>query len=131
MKRLLLALLLVTGLTPIAAAQSLPEWSIWKNQLTSLLIITKVNSGAGTFMGTFINNADGYKCQGFGVPITGKITGSNVSFVANFAPCHNTITAWKGTLSGNTITADWDLWYTEDDANFHEMKNTDTFTKIN
>jgi hypothetical protein len=128
MRRILLVFLLVTGFAPTVIAQSLPEWSIWKNQRTSLLIITKVN--AGTFIGTFINNAEGYKCQGFGVPITGKITGTKVTFVANFAPCSNTITAWKGILSGNTIVADWDLWYADDDANFHEDKKQDTFTKI-
>ncbi len=131
MQRLLLALLLVAGLVPSAIAQSLPEWSIWKNQRNSLLIITKVDAGAGTFIGTFINNAGGFKCQGFGVPVTGKIAGSNVAFVANFAPCSNTITAWKGTLSGDTITTDWDLWYADADANFHELKDKDAFTKVN
>src|SRR5262245_24307524 len=119
MKRLLLAFLLIIGLTPIAAAQSLPEWSAWKNQRTSLLIVTKVDSGKGAFIGTFINNADGFACQGIGVPVTGKIKDSSVTFIANFATCHNTITAWKGTLSGNTITTDWDLWYVDGDGNFH------------
>jgi Avidin family len=129
MRRILLVLLLVTGSAPTAIAQSLPEWSIWKNQRTSLLIVTKVS--ADIFMGTFINNAQGFKCQGVAVPIAGKSTGDKVTFVANFAPCSNTITAWKGTLSGNTITADWDLWYADDDGNFHEDKSQDTFTKIN
>jgi hypothetical protein len=130
MKRLFGALLLLIGLTSITSAQSLPEWSVWKNQYTSLLIVTKVDSATGNFIGTFINNAKGYECQGIGVPVTGKIKGSSVAFVANFASCHNTITGWKGTLSGNTITTDWDLWYADPDANFHEMKGQDTFTKV-
>jgi hypothetical protein len=84
MRRILLALLLVIGLAPVTAAQSLPEWSIWKNQRTSLLIITVINGK--DFIGTFINNAQGYHCKGIGVPITGTVTGNDVMFVANFAP---------------------------------------------
>jgi hypothetical protein len=131
MKRLLCGLLLGLLLSTVAHAQTLPEWSIWQNQRTSLLIVSKVDASAGTFIGTFINNAPGYRCQGFAVPISGKISGSDVSFVANFAPCDNSITAWKGKLSGTTIGTDWVLWYADKDANFFEIKDKDTFTKIN
>jgi hypothetical protein len=131
MKRLICCLLLATGLSTAARADGLPEWSIWKNPRESLLIITTVDTAAGTFAGTFINNAKGYKCAGFGVPIKGKIAGGNVAFVANFAPCVNTITAWKGTLGDKTISTSWQLFSADDDGNFKELKNDDVFTRVN
>ena len=60
-----------------------------------------------------------------------KITGSSVAFVANFAPCANTMTAWKGSLSGSTITTDWELWSADSDGNFRQIKDQAIFTKIN
>ena len=131
MKRFVCCLLLALGLTTAARADGLPEWSIWKNPRDSLLVISLVDTAAGTFSGTFINNAKGYKCAGFGVPIKGKITGSNVAFVANFAPCVNTITAWKGTLGDKTISTSWQLFSADDDGNFKELKNDDVFTRVN
>jgi hypothetical protein len=127
MMRLVCGLLIGFGLCGSAHAQ-LTEWSVWQNVRTSLLVVSTIDTAKGTFIGTFINNADGYRCKGFAVPITGKFAGGDVSFVANFAPCDNTITVWKGTVSGNTITADFDLWYV-DDYKFVEIKDTDTFTK--
>lgn len=131
MKRLTCCLLLALGLSTAAHADGLPEWSIWKNPRESLLIITTVDTAAGTFAGTFINNAKGYRCAGFGVPIKGKITGNNVAFVANFAPCVNTITAWKGTIGDKAISTSWQLWSADDDGNFKELKNDDVFTRVN
>jgi hypothetical protein len=124
-------LLLAFGLTAPASAGSLPEWSIWKNPRDSLLIITTVDTAAGAFAGTFINNAKGYKCQGLGVPIKGRITGDNISFVANFAPCANTITSWKGSLGDKTISTTWRLWSADDNGDFKELKNDDVFTRVN
>ena len=97
----------------------------------SLLVISLVDTVAGTFSGTFINNAKGYKCAGFGVPIKGKINGNTIAFVANFAPCVNTITAWKGTLGDKTISTSWQLFSADDDGNFKELKNDDVFTRVN
>jgi hypothetical protein len=131
MKSLVAGFLLTLGLSTVAAADTLPEWSIWKNPRDSLLIITTVDAGAGTFAGTFINNAKGYKCQGFGVPIKGKITGNDIAFVANFAPCANTITAWKGSLGDKVINTNWDLWSADDNGDFKELKNQDVFTRVN
>ena len=131
MKRFACCLLLALGLSTAARADGLPEWSIWKNPRESLLIITTVDTAAGTFTGTFINNAKGYRCAGFGVPIKGKINGSNLVFVANFAPCVNTITAWKGTLADKTISTSWQLWSADDDGNFKDLKNDDVFTRVN
>jgi hypothetical protein len=131
MKRLICCLLLALGLSTAARAYGLPEWSIWKNPRDSLLVISLVDTAAGTFSGTFINNAKGYKCAGFGVPIKGKINGNNIAFVANFAPCVNTITAWKGTLGDKTISTSWQLYSADDDGNFKELKNDDVFTRVN
>src|ERR1700761_7899247 len=131
MKRFAWCFLLALVLPTAAQADGLPEWSIWKNPRESLLIISTVDTAAGTFSGTFINNAKGYKCAGFGVPIKGKISGNNIAFVANFAPCVNTITAWKGTLGDKTISTSWQLYSADDDGNFKELKNDDVFTRVN
>jgi hypothetical protein len=131
MKRFVVCLLLALGLSTAAHADGLPEWSIWKNPRESLLIISTVDAAAGTFAGTFINNAKGYRCAGFGVPIKGKINGNTIAFVANFAPCVNTITAWKGTLGDKTISTSWQLFSADDDGNFKELKNDDVFTRVN
>jgi len=131
MKRFAAILLLAFGLIAPARAGTLPEWSIWKNPRDSMLIITTVDAAAGTFAGTFINNAKGYKCQGFGVPIKGKINGDTIAFVANFAPCANTITAWKGSVSDKTIATKWQLWTADDNGDFKELKNDDVFTRVN
>jgi Avidin family len=131
MKRFAATILLALGLVAPASAASLPEWSIWKNPRDSLLIITTVDAAAGTFAGTFINNAKGYKCQGFGVPIKGKISGDTIAFVANFAPCANTITAWKGSVNDKTIATKWQLWSADDNGDFKELKNDDVFTRVN
>lgn len=131
MKRFVGAFLLTLGLCPAASAEGLPEWSIWRNPRESLLIITTVDAAAGTFLGTFINNAKGYRCAGIGVPIKGKINGNSITFVANFAPCVNTITAWKGTVADKTISTSWQLWSADDDGNFKDLKNDDVFTRVN
>ena len=131
MKRFVVCVLLAFGLSTAARADGLPEWSIWKNPRDSLLVVSLVDTSAGTFSGTFINNAKGYKCAGLAVPIKGKISGNTITFVANFAPCVNTITAWKGTLGDKTISTSWQLYSADDDGNFKELKNDDVFTRVN
>ena len=59
MKGFVGCLLLALGLSTAASADGLPEWSIWKNPRDSLLVISLVDTVAGTFSGTFINNAKG------------------------------------------------------------------------
>jgi avidin family protein len=131
MKKFVWGLLLAIGLATAAHADGLPEWSIWKNPRDSLLVVSLVDTAAGTFSGTFINNAKGYKCAGLAVPIKGKISGNTIAFVANFAPCVNTITAWKGTLGDKSISTSWQLFSADDDGNFKELKNEDVFTRVN
>jgi hypothetical protein len=130
MPRFILGFLLALALPLGASAQSLPEWSVWKNQRTSLLVVSTIDTTTGDFKGTFINNAKGYKCQGYAVPITGRVTGSDVKFVANFAPCANTITVWKGKLVSNTIVTDWLLKYVDSNDDWQELKDSDTFTQV-
>lgn len=114
-----------------AEAQTLPEWSVWKNQRSSLLIVSKVDPANGTFIGSFINNAQGYRCQGVSVPVSGRVKADDVSFVANFAPCDNTMTVWKGTVSGPTMATSFILWYIDSNYEFQEIRDQDTFTKQN
>jgi hypothetical protein len=130
MKRLLAAFLFI-GMTSAGgfAQDAFPAWSVWKNDKTSLLVVTTVDAN-GKFAGSFINNAQGYKCQGVPASISGSVTGNNVTFVANFAPCANTITVWKGTLAGNQLPTDWELHYVDSQNNFQVLKDKDTFTKV-
>lgn len=116
-----------------ASAQSnfLPEWSVWKNDLTSVLVVTKVQIG-GDFIGTFINNAPGYRCQGVAVPVTGKVAnGTDIVFIANFAQCANTITIWTGKIQGTTIDTSWVLHHATIDKSFEELKGANKFTLQN
>lgn len=130
MKRMLLGLVLFILWFGTANAQNLSAWSTWKNQRSSLLIVTKVDASTGAFEGTFINNATGFKCQGVAVAMSGKVTGSNITFVANFAPCSNTITVWSGKLSSTQITTDWELWYVDSNLSFQQLKGQDIFDQI-
>jgi hypothetical protein len=116
-------------LASTANAQSLPEKSLWKNAKGSFLFITKVDTANSTFRGTFVNYATGYTCEGVPVAISGTTNGSNVSMVANFAPCASTITIWKGTVSGSTFNTNFELRYVDTNYTFQEDKGSDVFTK--
>jgi hypothetical protein len=129
MTRLLCGLLGTLWFSAVAQAQSLPEWSIWKNTRTSMLVVSTVDTKTGMFQGSFLSNASVYLCLGYGVPISGKITGNDITFVANFAPCHNAIAVWKGTLSGTTIKAELELWFVDDNNDFKHNKAPEVFTK--
>jgi hypothetical protein len=130
MKRVICGLVITLLSLTTAQAQSLPEGSIWKNGRDSVLIVSKVDTTKNTFIGTFINHATGFpQCQGVGVPVFGSIATSGVTFVANFGVCSNTITVWKGTVSGSTLTTNYDLWYVDNNFDFQEDKQSDVFTK--
>jgi avidin family protein len=131
MKRLSLAASIISlfvSATP-CLAQSLPEWSVWKNQRDSLLVVTSVDAAKNTFVGTFINRAPNTQCIGVGVPMSGEISGNSVKFVANFAPCSKTITIWSGTLSGTVLTTNYDLRYVAKDYTFGTDTGQDVFNK--
>jgi hypothetical protein len=129
MTRLICGLLSTLWFVAVAQAQSLPEWSIWKNERTSMLVVSTVDAKAGTFMGSFMNNAEMYKCRGYAVPISGKINGNDIIITANFAPCHNAISVWKGTLKDTTIMTNLELWFVDDNYNFKHNAGPEVFTK--
>lgn len=78
---------------------------------------------------TSINNAPGYRCAGVPATISGFITGTDVGFVANFAPCANTITSWKGKFNPpNKMPTSWILHYVDNNGDFKELKDDDEFS---
>ena len=132
-RRIQTAALVFIGLiysSTASLAQNL-GWSTWKNENTSLLLITKVETGKIT--GTFINNHPEFPaCTGIAVPVRGTISGNDLVLVANFASCSNTMTVWKGMLSGNgeNIPMSWILHYVDQNGNFAELRGSNTFTKV-
>ena len=59
------------------------------------------------------------------------MTGNNVTFVVNFIEC-NTVTAWYGTVSGQTLSTKWDLAYVDDSNTPYQLKmlsDQDIFTR--
>jgi len=113
----------------VKSTTGLEAWTVWKNERTSLLVVTTLDAGTGEFKGTFINNAPGYRCQGVPADMKGKLTGTDVWFVANFGPCANTITVWRGKVTGNTIPTEWLLKYVDNNGQWQEQTNKDTFTR--
>jgi len=128
--RLICGLFTVLFTASFSQAQTLTEGSLWKNTKNSLLLITKIDTTKNIFGGTFVNYATGFpQCVGVGVPVSGEINGSDVKFVANFAPCSKTITVWKGTISGSTIATTYDLRYVDVNYDIQPDTGSDTFTK--
>ena len=114
-----------------AQAQGLPEQSLWKNTKGSLLLITKVDEASKSFRGTFVNYAKGYSCEGVPIAVSGSFDGDSVSMVGSFAPCAQTMTIWRGTVSGSTLSITFDLRYVDKEYKFQETKGADVFTRQN
>ena len=130
MIRLVCGILALFLLASPSAGQGLTEGSLWKNQNNSLLFITKVDTAKNIFGGTFVNYHPNFpQCQGIGVPVSGEISGNNVKFVANFAPCSKTITVWKGSMSNSIINTTWDLRYVDTNYDIQPASGSDDFTK--
>jgi hypothetical protein len=129
MKNVISAFVLGLLLVSTANAQGLPEQSLWKNTKGSLLLVTKVDTEKNSFSGTFVNYAAGYACRGVPVGITGTVSGDTVSMVANFEPCAATITIFKGTLSGSSLSITFDLRYVDKNHTFQQAQGSDVFTK--
>jgi hypothetical protein len=132
MRRVSLVLVCLVAAMPLRCfAQSLSPWSVWQNQSSSLLIVTTVDA-KGNFNGTFINGNTNYICVGVPVQMTGTVDkNNNVVAVANFAPCTNTITIWKGALTGKTLPMHWTLTYVDSNGTFQTQSGQDTFNQIN
>lgn len=133
MRRLSLVLFCLVAAMPLRGfAQSLSPWSVWQNQSSSLLIVTTVDTAKGTFKGTFINGNTSYICVGVPVQMGGTVDkNNNVIAVANFAPCTNTITIWKGTVAAKTLPMPWTLTYVDSNGTFQTLTGQDTFNQIN
>ena len=113
-----------------ASSQGLPEPSLWKNEKGSLLLIAKVDTTKNTFSGTYVDYDKVHAaCVGVPVEINGTVSGNNVSIVGNFERCAQTITIWKGTLSGTTLSATFDVRYVDKNYTFKEDKGSDVYTK--
>ena len=127
----------IVGLTMFASGANASEPTCndikgtWRNELGSLLVITKVNSGA--IAGTYAN----YAALGSPVNLVGWVNttgGTNyekvVSFSVNWGS-YGSVTSWSGTCSSNTIKTIWNLARTTSNQVWsHIVTNSDTFTPI-
>jgi len=138
MFRCLALSLVVLGLAIAgASAQGLPVPSTWVNQRGSTLTVSTMD-GAGNFTGTYVNRAPGFSCQNSPYPLAGTSKGNNVNFVVtwNNQPMWDkpsnclSVTAWQGTLSGNTISTQWQLARGNPETGQVQLSGgQDTFTK--
>jgi Avidin family len=108
MKKLLSALVFFFGLQTFAFAQGLPAPSVWQNQRGSFLFIQTADPVAG-LTGWYINEAQGFQCQGVPYQVVGQVT-PGIQFTVNFAQC-NTVTVWNGQLNGPVLNTTWVLNY--------------------
>lgn len=109
-RRLVLGLALIFAGCAVAAAQEMVTPSYWQNQRGSLLAITSVSGTS--FNGYYINRAAGFGCQNTQYPVVGYASGATVNFVVTWNNSSQnclSVTAWKGTLNGATITSNWQL----------------------
>jgi avidin family protein len=124
MRRLLVSLAVLCGLSSTACADPLSAPSFWKNQRGSELRIVSVNA-KGEVKGFFTNYAEGYKCKGIKYPAKGRTTPFVTEFTVNFVKCRTT-TIWRGTVQGQNMPTAWTLQHDgQTDAGF------DFFYRIN
>jgi hypothetical protein len=111
MRRTALAFLVLITASVTAFAQSLPSWSIWKNQRGSILKVLAVAPDQ-TFTGIYINNEPGFACQGTPFNLTGRASGSKVTFTVlwknAWQDCKSK-TVWYGFDLGPTMPTKWTL----------------------
>lgn len=111
-----------------AQADALPAPSFWKNQRGSELQVWTANGG--TFQGQFINNAQGFECQGIPYPAVGRETVTGLFFVVTFAKC-NSLTRWYGYVRGSQMFTRWQLFYIKPDGTPGTVNGSDVFQRIN
>ena len=95
-----------------AQAQNLSALTVWQNRSGSTFSLDTHNSQTGPITGTYINQSTGYSCIGTPYPavgwyLNGAITWS-VIWNNNYQNC-NSVTAWSGFYSNNTLTTRWVL----------------------
>ncbi|MGB6502116.1 MAG: avidin/streptavidin family protein [Xanthobacteraceae bacterium] len=112
MRRSIIAFVTLVATTVAAFAQGLPSWSVWQNQRTSIMKVFAVDQ-QGNFTGVYINNAQGFACQGLpGFPLTGHTSGVKVTFTVvwnNGIQNCNSKTVWSGVVQGNAMPTQWIL----------------------
>jgi Avidin family len=121
------ALLLWILGTAFASAQGLPALSTWKNQRGSVLTVVSVDS-TGAIHGLYTNNAPGTQCLGVPFGVDGKVVGNAVAFAVNFVPC-NTVTVWRGVLTGTTLDTRFEAAYPGSGGHVEIWRGKDTFTR--
>jgi Avidin family len=127
MYRSVTAFLFLLVATVGAFAQSLPVPSYWTNQRGSQMKLYYMDA-QGNFTGVYINNAQGFGCQGPpGFPLTGHANGAAVTFTVvwnNGIQNCNSTTIWRGTVSGRTLPTQWILISPNG-----QQRGTDLFTQ--
>jgi Avidin family len=113
-------------------AQSLPAPSSWENQRKSTMNIVAVDPATGNVKGLYTNNAAGFDCQGVPFDLGGKISGNRVTLIVvwkNATISCDSITVWKGRISGNTVRTKWQVSYVDSGGNLKTLRGADTFVQ--
>lgn len=109
---LMLALILAFG---SAQAQTIQPNTTWRNSRGSELTINSIGADGG-LVGSYVNNAPGFQCQGVPFAVSGWVEGGLISFAVRWKNATHdcrSITTWVGYLSGSRIVTNWDLVYTD------------------
>lgn len=127
MKTLVSKVLLIVGILLLgsmsASAQVLAPFSSWQNDKHSILNVGWV-AADGVFYGTYINRAQGFKCQNFPYPVNGQVNPNGaITFRVDFWDC-STVTTWTGRVMGPRMPTKWVLIY-----NGQRMTGADYFTR--
>ena len=129
MKYLIVAALLVVGLSDAALAGDITRGSVWTNQRGSVMKITFV-SQLSNFRGTFTNNAADFACKGIPYPVSGTNASIQVTFTVNFAKCRSAAT-WRGNVQGLGMTVPWILKYVDQGGHPQTTTGFDFFWRSN
>lgn len=98
------------------AATALTAPSHWRNDRGSELKILSLDA-QGRFKGEYLNKAPGFGCRDTPFDVTGGITGDEVRFLVlwkNATESCNSMTVWRGRLSGDTLATEWELARTDE-----------------
>jgi hypothetical protein len=125
---MLLALTILLGFQTYAFSQTLPSGSLWQNQRGSTLEVFFVDP-AGSFQGTFINQAAGFQCKGIPYPAVGTARNAAAAFAVTFVQC-TSHTTWYGTVTGNTMRTNWILVYIPPSGPPQTLRGADVFTRV-
>ncbi|QDM17079.1 hypothetical protein FNL55_14570 [Tardiphaga sp. vice352] len=124
---------LFLSLFPISAQAQITPLSTWVNTRGSTLTAWFVEPVTGSFIGTYVNNAAGFECQGAPYEVRGLTKGTAVTFKVDWnglgVPDCKSTTIWQGRVVGPTMSTRWTLDYTGRDGKPHRMYGRDRFTR--